>query len=160
MKPPNATAISHRAAGRESPARPRRGAASFNINYYNTNDNVLINDWRSDQDTKPALPLNLDYQYRWDGTNFLKGYLPGLLLLFPVDTYEIFSYCDEARCEAIGAQPNLRGPFALSKQLDISTLYSPSGILFGNHNGQFKSYCADTWAFWRAVLVSVGLKQQ
>jgi len=127
------------------------GGAGAYINYFNTNDIVLIDDWRNTQETKP------DFGYHWNGTNFSSGIIPPyLLLLFPADRYEIFAYCDEARSEAAGAQQNLSGPFNVSRQLDISTLYSPSGILFGDHDAQFKSYCADTWLFWREVLGTRG----
>jgi hypothetical protein len=126
------------------------GGAGTYINYYNTNDNVLTNFWRGDQDAKPA------FNHRWNGSNFYRGILPGLILLFPLDRYEIFAYCDEARCEAIGAQPNLAGPFVIAAQVNISTLSSPSGATISDHNGQFKSYCADNWAFWHAVFIGLG----
>jgi len=59
------------------------------MNCFNSNDDVLTNLWRSTQDTKP------DFSYHWNGTNFSKGLIPPYsLLLFPTDTYEIFSYCE------------------------------------------------------------------
>lgn len=136
------------------------GGAGAYINFFNTNDFVLTNSWRTDQDTKPALTLNLSHQYRWDGTNFLKGFSAFTeLLLFPGDRYEIFSYCVEARAEASGAQPNLGGKFDANRELNLSTLtYSASGGT--DHSGQFKSFHAYEWTFWRAVLTSMGLNPQ
>jgi hypothetical protein len=129
------------------------GAGTY-INYFNTNDSILTNDWRSTEDTKP------DLGYHWNGTNFSKGFItPYSLLLFPVDTYEIFSYCDEARCQAIGAQPNLGGPFDTVHQLNLSTLPVLVLGIGRDHSGEFKSFCADEWAFWDAVLRSMLLKQ-
>jgi hypothetical protein len=121
------------------------GAATY-INYFNTNDVVLINAWRSSQDEKPVTG------YFWIGTNFFKA---GATLLFPTNTYEIFSYCDEARCEAIGAQPGLMFPFDVSEQVDLSTLPASIG---SDHSGQFESFCADEWPFWDKLLRSMRLK--
>jgi hypothetical protein len=128
------------------------GGADTYINYFNTNDNLLTNSWRSTEDEKP------DLGYHWNGTNFSTGLVaPYTLLLFPVDTYEIFSYADEARCDAIGAQAGLGGPFRPLLQLNLSTLFFNTHGVHLDHNGQFKSYAADDWAFWRAVLTSMGL---
>jgi hypothetical protein len=133
------------------------GGAGTYINYFNTNDVLLTNSWRIEQDKKPASNF-IKYFYHWDGTNFLRGYFPSLLLLFPADTYEIFSYCDEARSEAIGAQPGLGGPFLGQPNLNLSTLPWWSLRVRTDHNGEFISFCADDWAFWLAVLNSMGLK--
>jgi hypothetical protein len=134
------------------------GGASAYINVYSTNDNFLTNVWRSDQDNKPALPGVPGYGYHWDGVNFSQGWVPPFYttLTFPTNTYEIFSYCDEARCEAIGAQPNLRGPFDPTRQLDLTTL--PFGPNYLDHNAEFKASCAREWAFWHAVFTSMGFK--
>jgi len=127
------------------------------INYFNTNDYVLTNLWRQTQDLKPAgLPV---LGYHWDGTNFSKGAFPRSLLLFPTDTYEIFSYCDEARSEAIGAQPNLGGPFFGQPNVDLSGSRYGFGGKQKDHSAQFLSYAAYQWDFWLDVLKSMGLKQ-
>jgi hypothetical protein len=128
------------------------GGAGIYINYFNTNDTVLTNDWRSDQDRKPA--LSLTYSYHWDGTNFSKNF--GTPLVFPTNTYEIFSYCDEARSEAIGAQPNLRGRFLTSGQVDLTGAFGFGGTLRW-HSMEFLSDCANAWDFWDAVLKSMGI---
>ena len=132
------------------------GAARSYINYFNTNDFVLTNRWRSDQDNKPASG------YHWNGTSFSKGlFWPYTLLVFPSDTYEIFSYCDEARSEAIGAQPNLGGPFRIPKQMDLGAFPYSFDNREHNHSAQFLWNTAvdPMWKFWDAALKSMGLKQ-
>jgi hypothetical protein len=127
------------------------GGAETYINYFNTNDVVLTNLWRNTQNTKP------DFLYGFNGTNFYTGIpLLNTPLFFPANTYEIFAYCDEARCEAMGAQPNLGGPFLINRQLNLSTLSSFVVSLYENHNAQFLSFSADTWPFWREVLGTRG----
>jgi hypothetical protein len=130
------------------------GAGAY-INYFKTNDSLLTTNWIATENGKP------DIGYGFAGTNFYKG-IPvfNTPLLFPTNTYEIFSYCDEARCEAIGVQTNLGGPFDMNLQKDLLTLPSPTGGKYSDHNAEFKSFSADDWAFWRAVLTSLGLKQQ
>jgi hypothetical protein len=132
----------------------RAAGAGIYINYFNTNDYLLTGAWRRTQDEKP------DIGYGWDGTNFFRGFpLSYSLLLFPTNTYEIFAYCDEARCEAIGAQPNLGGQFNTSFQVNLAApLYSFSAEQ-KDHSAQFLSDCADRWPFWDAVLKSMSLKR-
>jgi hypothetical protein len=131
------------------------GGADNYFNYFNTNDFLLTNRWRTTQDAKP------DFGYQWDGTNFSSGVLAPQLLLFPVDTFEIFSYCDEARCDAIGAQANLAGPFWSGSGYNQVDLAGPPYLFSGQekeHRRQFLNGPADVWSFWRSVLRSVGLK--
>jgi hypothetical protein len=133
------------------------GGADAYVNYFNTNDYVLTNLWRTTEDSKP------DLGYGFDGTNFYKGYplLGYSPLLFPTNTYEIFSYCDEARCDAIGAQPNLGGPFwsvGTFQQADLGALPLSFGGKPKDHSAQFLSYCAHRWDFWYGVLKTMGLK--
>jgi len=75
-----------------------------------------------------------------------------------MDTYEVFSYCDRARGEAIGAQTNLGPPFVTAAELDLMMLPFGAGGAYSDHNGEFKSHCARDWGFWDAVLESMLLK--
>ncbi len=129
------------------------GGATRYVNYFNTNDITFTSLWIFAEDTKPVL------FYGFNGTNFYSG-IPFFTtpLIFPTDTYEIFSYCDQPRCNAIGAQPNLGGPFLFPFQVDLSTLPHLYFGVYQDHNGQFKSFCADNWAFWDTVLKSMRLK--
>jgi len=76
------------------------GAGNY-INFYNANDWALAADhWQLDQDLKP------DRAFFYNGINFFAG---TDMLSLPQDTYQIFAYCDEARCYALGAQANVSG---------------------------------------------------
>jgi hypothetical protein len=127
------------------------GAGAY-VNFYNTNDWALTQLWRPDEDLKP------DTGYGWDGTNFYSGTIFHLYLLFPVDTYAIFSYCDEARCQALGAQVNVGGVFSTSRQIDLRQPPYNFGDPHIYHSGEFRSDYAQRWQFWDEVLVQMGLK--
>ncbi len=129
------------------------GGAGAYINFYNPSDYVLTNLWRADQDKKP------DVGYHWDGTNFSKNiFHPYTMLSFPTNAYEIFSYCDEARCDAIGAQSNLGGVFLGYSQTNLALGPFNFGNLEKDHSAQFLDYNAHRWQFWEKVLESMGLK--
>jgi hypothetical protein len=132
------------------------GAGTY-INYFNTNDWLLTAKWRQEQDAKP------DSGHRWDGTSFWRrtSVLADTLLLFPLDRYEIFACCDEARCEALGAQANVGGQFWTGvkfNQVDLSAFPHNFGNADKDHSAQFLSDCADRWEFWYGVLNSMGFK--
>jgi Alpha/beta hydrolase of unknown function (DUF900) len=127
------------------------GAGAY-VDFFNTNDWALTQLWRPDEDLKP------DTGYGWDGTNFYSGTIFHLYLLFPVDTYAIFSYCDEARCQALGAQVNVGGVFSTSRQIDLRQPPYNFGDPHIYHSGEFRSDYAQRWQFWDEVLVQMGLK--
>lgn len=123
------------------------GAATY-LNFFNTNDWAL-SWWKPNQDMKP------DSGYNYDGTNFWHS---GLLLLFPVDTYEIFALADEARCYAIGAQPNVGGVFLTSRQVDLGVPPFNFSTQHKYHSGQFRSDNMARAIFWNRLLVEMRLK--
>lgn len=125
------------------------GAGTY-VNFFNTNDWALSY-WQTDQDLKP------DIGYSYDGTNFYHG---GLLLLFPVDTYEIFARADEARCFAIGAQANLGGVFLTQGQVELDAAPYNFGSQHRYHSGQFRSDNMSRAPFWEQLLISMALKEQ
>jgi hypothetical protein len=134
------------------------GAASY-VNFYNTNDYALEN-WKIDQNLKPADTLNYAY-WQYSGTNyFTKGLLQFTYLSFPVDTHEIFSFCDEARCFALGAQANMAG----FSQLDLMSVWPPDthpqphGLYSAHawHSAQFRSTNMKQKTFWQTLLGSQG----
>jgi hypothetical protein len=131
------------------------GAGTY-VNFFNTNDWALTQLWRPNQDLKP------DTGYHFNGTNFSSGFFPPYtLLLFPVDTYEIFSYCDEARCEALGAQGSVGGPFRVGStfnEVDLSLPPFNFGATHKDHSGEFRSNNARRWQFWEEVLIQMHLK--
>lgn len=129
------------------------------MNFFNANDYAL-DKWTTDQNLKPDYSFGVQYHY--DGTNFSKGVFPPYtLLLFPVDTYEIFAYCDEARCYALGAQPNVGGAFN-GKQVDLQTVWPldthPQGSYKDHvwHSAEFRSDNIKQGGFWNVFLGSQG----
>lgn len=132
------------------------GAGTF-INFFNTND-FALNQWQTDQNIKPRTFLG----YGFDGTNFDKGFVsPYLLLLFPADTHEIFSFCDEARCYALGAQADIGGKFTTARQVNLQSTWPADPEGYVNHiwhSAEFRSDCAQRWLFWDEVLFQMRLK--
>jgi len=128
------------------------GAGTY-VNFFNTNDWALTTLWEPDQDLKP----DTGQGYGFDGTNFYTGLIPGYhtYLLFPVDTYTIFAFCDEARCWALGAQTNVAGVFSSSKQIDLEQVPYNFGGTHIYHSGEFRSDNPQRWQFWNQVLVEM-----
>jgi hypothetical protein len=138
------------------------GAGTY-VNFFNTNDWALTTLWRPDEDLKP------DLGYHYDGTNFSSGYIsPYTLLLFPVDTYSIFSYCDEARCQALGGQANVGGAFITGstyKQVSLPSVWPPDTLTPAQpysthvwHSSEFRADNPQRWEFWSQALVQMKLK--
>lgn len=136
------------------------GARTY-VNFYNANDYALsANSWQVDQNYKP------DLNYSFAGTNFYRGsVLGGTPIFFPTDTYEIFSYIIEARSYALGAQPNVGGPFQKNgtpQQVNLPDIWppDPSNNNYGNHiwhSAQFRSDNVQRWQFWDSVLGNFGI---
>jgi hypothetical protein len=100
-----------------------------------------------DQDLKP------DRAFFYNGINFFAG---TCMLSLPQDTYQIFAYCDEARCYALGAQANVGGAFA-ENQLNLFDSPFNFGSEHKGHSAQFNSDNMRCASFWDSVLVSFGL---
>lgn len=125
------------------------GAGSY-INFYNANDWALAaNHWQLDQDLKP------DRDYLYDGTDFSIEYH---ILGLPQNTYQIFAYCDEARCYALGAQANVGGAFTTAKQTDLSQPPYNFGGQHKDHSGEFNSDNMNRALFWNQVLAQMRLE--
>ena len=128
------------------------GAGSY-INFYNANDWALAADhWQLDQDLKP------DRAFFYNGINFFAG---TCMLSLPQDTYQIFAYCDEARCYALGAQANVAGAFkvgAIYQQIDLSQQPYNFNNLHKDHSGEFNSDNMNRSQFWDEVLSQMKLK--
>jgi len=131
------------------------GAGSF-INFYNANDWALAaNHWQLDQDLKP----DTGYGYVQNEDYFFKGFY-NTELNFPADTYEIFAYCDEARCYAIGAQANVGGAFLPDQEIDLNASPYNFGSEHNGHSAQFNSDNVDRYLFWEQLLVSMNIKHR
>jgi len=128
------------------------GAGTY-ANFFNTNDWALdVDHWQLNQNFKP------DLAYSWNGTNFLAG---SYVLNFPQDTYQIFSYCDEARCFALGAQASVGGAFqklGVPQEVDLSAAPYNFGTTHKYHSGEFRSDNSQRWQFWNTVLLKMNLK--
>ena len=135
------------------------GAGAY-VNFFNTNDYALAM-WQYDQNWKPDLGAN----YGYDGTNFFQGItIPNMerLLLLPADTYEIFSYCDQAQSFALGAQAGIGGVFNGAQQslIDLWPADTHPGGAYGAHvwhSAQFRSDYMHQNAFWQQVMQSFQL---
>jgi hypothetical protein len=123
------------------------GAGSY-VNFYNTNDWALYY-WGIDQDLKP----DNGFSYNSSEGRFYDG--SGIVLLFPIDNYEIFAYCDEARSFALGRQANVGEVFE-GNQLDLDAAYS-FGSEHKGHSAEFNSDNMNRWQFWQQFLLTTHL---
>jgi hypothetical protein len=121
------------------------GAGHY-INFFNTNDWAL-DYWQVDQNLKPDTVPG----YEYSGTYFDQG---SRILGFPTNTYEIFSYCDQARCYAIGAQPSLGGAFQ-GQQVELDGPPYNYGSAHKYHSAQFRSDNMDRANFWNQLLIQM-----
>ncbi|HXT13787.1 MAG TPA: alpha/beta hydrolase [Candidatus Angelobacter sp.] len=129
------------------------GAETY-VNFFNTNDYAL-NAWQTDQDLKPDTGLGFGYD---SNTNQFLGDDLNTALFFPQDTYQIFAFCDEARCFALGAQPDVGGVFATSQQVDLASDPYDFSTQHKYHSGQFRSNNMARWQFWDEALIKMSLK--
>jgi hypothetical protein len=136
------------------------GAGTY-VNFFNTNDYALSR-WLLDQKTKPdhGLTSYPGYQYSSSG-GFYKilgaSTNATIYLNFPTNTYEIFSFCDEARCYALGAQGSVAGAFAGNQiELDATPFNFDTRHLF--HSIEFRVDYPQTWYFWNKLLFKMALK--
>jgi hypothetical protein len=128
-----------------------RGAGSF-VNFFNTNDYALSY-WQTDQNLKP----DTGFSYNTSTTEFYAG---GTEIDFPTATYEIFAYCDEARCYALGVQPNVGGVFKVGSvfeqvELDSSPYNFGSQHLY--HSIEFRLDNPQNFLFWNTLLSEMKL---
>lgn len=141
------------------------GAGTY-VNFYNTNDWALAGLWPIDQNAKPdnsitgypgyhysvsSLHTNGFYVQFGSGTNDFQNFN------FPDDTYVIFSFCDEARSYALGAQANVNGKFA-GNQVNLRADPYDFSDAHKYHSGEFRSDNTRRWQFWNTVLVQMGLE--
>ena len=125
-----------------------RGADAY-VNFYNPVD-AALGTWEIDQNVKPANSIGYDYE--------LEIFSHGLRILqFQQDTHELFSFCVEARCFALGAQAGLQGQFdplvgGSEVLLDPAPYFF--GATFAGHSAQFEFTNMRSWLFWQQVVAS------
>src|SRR5207249_2417202 len=90
------------------------GAANY-VNFYNESDYAL-GKWQVNQNLKPDNSLGYNFSFDSSGARFSKS---GRELTFPLDTYELFAFCIEARCYALGAQEGVAGKFVWVNQVNL-----------------------------------------
>ena len=83
-------------------------------------------------------------------------------LYFPTSTYELFSYCDQARGYALGAQADVGGSFKSLgyHQVELDAEPYNFGTAHIYHSAEFRSDYAQRWLFWNQVLLQMNLKPQ
>jgi hypothetical protein len=132
------------------------GAGKY-VNFFNVNDWALTLLWQPDEDIKP----DLGYGYITNTDQFYKNFY-NTALFFPTNTYEIFSYADEARSYALGAQPHTGGVFQkgfVFQEVELDSSPFNFGSSHKYHSGEFRSDTPQRWQFWNQVLLQMGLKQ-
>jgi hypothetical protein len=132
------------------------GAAQY-VNFFNTNDFVL-NHWLSYQADKPFSFLGYSY---YSGQYYEGGVTTPTIITFPTSTYQIFAYCQQAKCNCIGEQANLGGQFTFlgrPQQVDLFAAPYSFGIDHKGHSAEFRSDNMSRAVFWDQVLVQMGLK--
>jgi pimeloyl-ACP methyl ester carboxylesterase len=126
--------------------------AGVYVNFFNTNDYAL-DKWQIDQNLKP----DVGYGYSISKDRFYKGIITGTPIFFPADTYEIFSYCDEARCFAVGAQTSVGGVF-FGNQVNLQTTWPldthPNGGYKDHvwHSAEFRSDFSSRAICWGKII--------
>ena len=140
-------------------------AADQLVNFFNPQDYATngSKSWPMNQATKP----DLGYDELDDGRYVRDGFLSTtfLNLANPQQRYEAFSFAGEPQSKALGAQPNVGGPFLGSdgkrRQLDLSTELG-LGANFTqrqwDHSAQFNGTNMVRWHYWDALLKAFGLK--
>lgn len=74
-----------------------------------------------------------------------------------MDTYNLFAYCVEDQCWALGAQANAGGAFVAGMQVDLDASFA-----FGNahkgHSAQFRSTNMKRAPFWTTLSNRLGVQ--
>jgi hypothetical protein len=132
------------------------GGASRYINLFNRDDYALEK-WELNQDLKPDSGYSYDVccGSDADGGLFRRG---STELLWPADAFELFSFCVEARCYAVGAQTGLGGAFTTDGQIDLRLSPFQFGEAHIGHSAQFRSTNMQRWSIWEELLFATDLK--
>lgn len=148
---------SWQAKGKPSYMHPNymSGKAGRYFNYYNDTDWALdMPRWQLNQQIKP----DNGYNYNDSPTNlgFYEFYRGFTRLTFPNDRHEIFSWVDESRSYALGAQW-VAGVVGGANDFDLKTQLG-----YGNqhkfHSGQFRGMNMQRYRYWQQLLEDCGLR--
>ena len=155
------------------------GAGKY-VNFYNPVDYALMGNsllfpfhpgWLYDQKQKPDTESGYNYttpngtlQFRYcfqppgfshQGRTIAAW--PQVPLLFPDNTYEIFSMCDQSYSLALGAQVGVQGNFVTNAQINLNTTYNV-GDAANQHDAEFVSDNMTTAPYWLGLLQTFSLK--
>jgi hypothetical protein len=123
-------------------------AAGAIINLHNAVDHALNRPWKMNQAAKPIV-----YEgYFYDSLSMLwlhRGEQDPVLV-FPDDTYEIYSYIAEARSNALGAESRTRGMIQAMVNLNIAPYNY--GDRDYEHSAQFRSVIMKRSSYWEYLL--------
>ena len=78
-------------------------------------------------------------------------------LYTPEDTYEIFSYCAQARCNPMGRQSNLGAQFVDEDGVDRQCDWHEYGSDHPGHSAQFRHTIATMFRFWKTLLTNCAI---
>jgi hypothetical protein len=134
-----------------SPTRPYfslAAGASVYINFYNPLDWAL-DLWIIEQNLKPADRLGFSYESSTSTFFQFRGQPSERILTCPTNTFELFAYCVEGQCWALGAQANVSGVFQTVQQINLNTAYA-FGAAHKGHSAQFRSNNMKRAPFWTA----------
>lgn len=139
------------------------GIVGHVFNFHNEVDDALVG-WESGQDLKPNNGVGLSPAENYHCDDFdetantgLFNYDEGILypqrdLLLPLNRYEIFAHCAEARSFAAGA----RNVGSVRANFDIRRDFSDPAYAFGpnreGHSGQFRGTNMIRHEFWKTLL--------
>jgi len=141
-----------------SPSRPyfyQAAGAGVYIDFYNPLDWAL-NLWQTDQNLKPDDSLSYSFDFSTGTFYQYKGKPTQRVLTCPTNTYELFAYCVEGQCWALGAQINVGGAFDKTQQLDLNAAFGFGGAHKG-HSGQFRATYMDREPFWNSLGNTLGV---
>lgn len=142
-----------------SPARQyfyqASGAAAY-INFFNPFDWAL-DKWLLDQNLKPVDMLGFSFDLSTSSFYEFRNGPNQRILTCPMDTFELFAYCVEGQCFALGAQANVGGVFAIDRQANLDGQFS-FGSAHKGHSAQFRSTNMRRAPFWSLLATRLGVK--
>lgn len=127
------------------------------INHYNFDDYALNGArWPLNQDLKP----DLDYHYTYQGYaggysdyRFIRGpRYDQIILQFPANRYDIFSYAADSVADALGKVGATGGKFTRTLNVVPLLVYDSNNGAHKYHSGQFRSTIQKRWNYWNLAM--------
>lgn len=131
------------------------GAALY-VNFYNPVDYAL-DKWTLDQNLKPAGTLNYSYVAATSTFYRFRNQTGQQILACPTNSFELFSYCVEGQCYALGAQAGVDGAFTSQAEVLLDPTFAFGGLHKG-HSAEFRSTNMKRSAFWEQFSQAIRIK--